>query len=97
MNGTVSIAMLISVVSLACTLINTFAGQKKQYRENVEGFIKVNLKLDTFCGQLNELIRKSDNTAEELKKLEEKIIGHGYMIDEHEKRIEALERGRNEK
>ena len=42
-----------------------------------EEFVKVNLKLDTFCRQMEELIRKLDKTDERL--------------DDHEKRITNLE------
>jgi peptidoglycan hydrolase CwlO-like protein len=85
---TISVALIISLVSIACTLYNTFSGSKKSQKENMEQeierrasmkeeFVKVNLKLDTFCRQLEELIRKLDKTDERL--------------DDHEKRITNLE------
>ena len=84
----VSVALIISIVSIACTLYNTFSGSKKSQKEAMEQeierrasmkeeFVKVNLKLDTFCRQLEELIRKLDKTDERL--------------DDHEKRITNLE------
>lgn len=86
---TISVALIISLVSIACTLYNTFSGSKKSQKENMEQeierrasmkeeFVKVNLKLDTFCRQLEELIRKLDKTDERL--------------DDHEKRITSLEK-----
>ena len=86
--ATISLALIISVISIACTLYNTFSGSKKSQKENMEQeierrasmkeeFVKVNLKLDTFCRQLEELIRKLDKTDERL--------------DDHEKRITNLE------
>lgn len=86
--ATISIALIISIVSIACTLYNTFSGSKKAQKEQMEQeierrasmkeeFVKVNLKLDTFCRQLEELIRKLDKTDERL--------------DDHEKRITNLE------
>ena len=85
---TISVALIISLVSIACTLYNTFSGSKKSQKESMEQeierrasmkeeFVKVNLKLDTFCRQLEELIRKLDKTDERL--------------DDHEKRITNLE------
>ena len=85
---TISVALIISLVSIACTLYNTFSGSKKSQKEQMEQeierrasmkeeFVKVNLKLDTFCRQLEELIRKLDKTDERL--------------DDHEKRITNLE------
>lgn len=58
--ASVSIALLISLTSLACTLINTFAGGKKRQEEQAEreknrqldvekSFVKINVKLDDFC------------------------------------------------
>lgn len=86
--ATISVALIISLVSIACTLYNTFSGSKKSQKEQMEQeierrasmkeeFVKVNLKLDTFCRQLEELIRKLDKTDERL--------------DDHEKRITSLE------
>ena len=43
-----------------------------------EEFVKVNLKLDTFCRQLEEVIRRYDKTDEKLA--------------DHETRITELER-----
>ena len=87
--ATISVALIISLVSIACTLYNTFSGSKKSQKEQMEQeierrasmkeeFVKVNLKLDTFCRQLEELIRKLDKTDERL--------------DDHEKRITSLEK-----
>ncbi len=84
----VSVALIISIVSIACTLYNTFSGSKKSQKEAMEHeierrasmkeeFVKVNFKLDTFCRQLDEIIKKYDKTDERL--------------DDHEKRITNLE------
>lgn len=86
---TISVALIISLASIACTLYNTLSGSKKSQKEQMEQeierrasmkeeFVKVNLKLDTFCRQLEDLIRKLDKTDERL--------------DDHEKRITSLEK-----
>lgn len=88
MNDSVSIALIISIVSLACTLISTFGGSRKRQKEEIESeierratlkeeFVKVNFKLDEFCRRLEENIKRYDNTEERL--------------DDHEKRINVLE------
>lgn len=88
MNDSVSIALIISIVSLACTLINTFGGSKKRQKEEMEAeierradqkeeFVKVNFKLDEFCRRLDEIIKRYDKTDERL--------------NDHEKRISDLE------
>lgn len=88
MNDSVSIALIISIVSLACTLISTFGGSRKRQKEEIEAeierratmkeeFVKVNFKLDEFCRRLEENIKRYDSTEDRL--------------DDHEKRINVLE------
>lgn len=87
-NDSVSIALIISIVSLAATLINTFGGSKKRRQEEMEAeierrtsmkeeFVKVNFKLDEFCRRLDEIVKRYDKTDERL--------------NDHEKRINVLE------
>ena len=87
-NDTISIALLLSIASLVCTLINTFGGSKKRQKEEMEAeierrasvkeeFVKVNFKLDEFCRKLDEVVKRYDKTDERL--------------DNHEKRISDLE------
>lgn len=100
----ISIALLISVVSIVCVVINTYSGGKKRKTDEIEAennrkieiekqFVKVNLKLDEFCNSLNELIRKQDKTAEELQDIKQKLIKDNIRLDDHEKRITELEKG----
>ena len=88
MNDSVSIALIISIVSLACTLISTLGGSKKRQKEDIEAeierrasmkeeFVKVNFKLDEFCRRLDEIVKRYDKTDERL--------------DNHEKRISDME------
>lgn len=85
----ISFALIISIASIICTVYTTITSTKKREKEDVEAeierratmkeeFVKVNLKLDTFCRQLEEVIRRYDKTDERL--------------DDHEKRISNLER-----
>lgn len=87
-NDTISIAFLLSVASLVCTLITTFGGSRKRQKEEVEAeierradikeeFVKVNFKLDEFCRRLEELVRRYDDTD--------------AILSDHEKRINVLE------
>lgn len=87
-NTSISIALIISIASIICTVYTTVAGSKKRQKEDIEAeierrasmkeeFVKVNLKLDTFCRQIDEMLRKLDKTDE--------------RIDNHEKRISSLE------
>lgn len=81
----VSIALLISLTSLACTLINTFAGGKKRQEEQAEreknrqmdiekNFVKINIKLDDFCDTTKKMMAENGEMAEQLKKVSEQIV-----------------------
>lgn len=88
-NDTVSIALVLSVASLVCTLISTYGGSRKRQKEEMEAeisrradlkeeFVKVNFKLDEFCRRLDEAMKRFDKTDQRL--------------EDHEKRISALEK-----
>lgn len=81
----ISIALLISLTSLACTLINTFAGGKKRQEEQAEreknrqmdiekNFVKINLKLDDFCDTTKKLMAENGERAEQLKNVSEQTV-----------------------
>lgn len=81
----VSIALLISLTSLACTLINTFAGGKKRQEEQAEreknrqmeiekNFVKINMKLDDFCDTTKKMMAENGEKAEQLKNVSEQIV-----------------------
>lgn len=83
--ASVSIALLISLTSLACTLINTFAGGKKRQEEQAEreknrqmeiekNFVKINMKLDDFCDTTKKLMAENSEKAEQLKNVSEQIV-----------------------
>lgn len=87
-DSTVSIALLLSVASLVCTLITTIGGSRKRQKEVVEAeierraeikeeFVKVNFKLDEFCRRLDDLVKRYDKTDQRL--------------NDHEMRITELE------
>ncbi len=81
----VSIALLISLTSLACTLINTFAGGKKRQEEQAErdknrqmdiekNFVKINVKLDEFYDTSKKMMAENGEKTEQLKKVSEQLI-----------------------
>ena len=81
----VSIALLISLTSLACTLINTFAGGKKRQEEQAEreknrqmdiekNFVKINAKLDDFCDTTKKMMAENSEKTEQLKKVSEQMV-----------------------
>lgn len=81
----VSIALIITLTSLACTLINTFAGGKKRQEELVEreknrqmdiekNFVKINVKLDDFCDTTKKMMAENGEKTEQLKEVSEQLI-----------------------
>ena len=81
----VSIALLISLTSVACTLINTFAGGKKRQEEQAEreknrqmdiekNFVKINVKLDEFYNTSKKMMAENSEKTEQLKKVSEQLI-----------------------
>lgn len=83
--ASVSIALLISLTSLACTLINTFAGGKKRQEEQAEreknrqmdiekNFVKINVKLDDFCDTTKKMMIENGEKAEQLKNVSEQLV-----------------------
>ena len=83
--ASVSIALLISLTSLACTLINTFAGGKKRQEEQAEreknrqmdiekNFVKINVKLDNFCDTTKKMMAENSEKTEQLKKVSEQMV-----------------------
>lgn len=81
----VNIALLISLTSLACTLINTFAGGKKRQEEQAEreknrqmdiekNFVKINVKLDDFYDTSKKMMTENGEKTEQLKKVSEQLI-----------------------
>ena len=81
----VSIALLISLTSLACTLINTFAGGRKRQEEQAEreknrqmdiekNFVKIGVKLDEFYETSKKMMADNGEKTEQLKKVSEQLI-----------------------
>ena len=73
------------MTSLACTLINTFAGGKKRQEEQAEreknrqmdiekNFVKINVKLDDFCDTTKKMMTENSEKTEQLKKVSEQLI-----------------------
>lgn len=85
MTESISIALLISIISLACTVINTFTGSKKAMKEQDEkdksrqldiekNFVKINVKLDDFCETSKQIMADNVKKTDELKTVSEKLI-----------------------
>lgn len=69
----------------------TLEAENQRQLKMTENFVKVNLKLDTFCDTMNQMVVKSDKTNEELRRISDRLIEDKLKIDDHESRLSALE------
>ena len=80
---TISVTLLISLISLGCSVFNTFSGGKKDIRAQEEkeklrqidiekNFVKINVKLDDFCDTSKQLMQENAKKTDELKEGERK-------------------------
>ena len=81
----ISIALLISIASIVCTLINTVAGGQKRAKDEAErdnkrqidiekNFVKINVKLDEFCTTSHELMSENSKKTDELRRVSEQLV-----------------------
>lgn len=88
----VSIALIISIVSLICVLISTFGGQKQRHKDALEAekkrdidiekqFVKVNLKLDNFCDTTKELVKQNEKASDTTQELTKQMIHCSERIE----------------
>lgn len=66
--------------------------------ENEKNFLKLNLKLDNFGGELKNLARNTDKTSDVLNQIQQHIIvvdsqinNHDRILEEHNQRLGNLE------
>ena len=88
----ISIALIISLVSIICTVINTF-GSDSERRKNSEridqedrlgiekNFVKINVKLDSFMDTTNSIARGQEKSNEALQDLNAKMIQANDRIE----------------
>lgn len=91
-NEGVSIALIISVVSLACVLINTFGGSRQRHKDAMEAekrrdveiekqFVKINVKLDDFCDTTKELMKQNEKASDTTQELTKELIKMNERIE----------------
>lgn len=99
-NDTLSLGLLLSLVTLACTMIGTLGNVDRRKHDDIEKevkdrasiqqeFVKVNFKLDEFCRRLEELVKRYDITDAKLDEHEKRITAlESKVFDEHERKTE---------
>lgn len=82
---TVSIALIVSVVSIISMLAGMLNSGRKRQEEHQEAeknrqldieknFVKINVKLDNFCDTTKKMMAESNEKTEQLKNVSEQLI-----------------------
>ena len=88
-NSQVSLSFIFALIAVAGTIYNIISSSRKTNREEMEGIIKANMKLDQLCSNLNATsldIREIKGTIAEMREIQVK----------HEIRISNLEKEKAE-
>lgn len=91
-NETITLLYLFSIVSIACTIYNTFAGRRKDVATQAKENAEIKAKLDTISADQRTALLKIEKTAEDVTAMREQILRHGFVLEDHEKRITELEK-----
>lgn len=100
----IELALLLSVISVSCSVYFGFKNNKKtdekEVAERVKQDTRINMKLDAIAGTTNEVKGEISSMREELKthndkiiRVEEKASSAHKRIDGLEKRLNSMERG----
>jgi len=94
MNGNESITLLylFSIISIACTIYGTFSGRRKDITKQAEENAQIKAKLDAIATDQRTALVKIEKTAADIADMNAQIMRHGFIIEDHEKRISTLER-----
>lgn len=102
---TVSIALIISLVMLACSILNTFRGQKSKTEGSVEQRIKdaaarvaedtkVSVKLDQIDYNVKSIMGDIASTKREVRELDKKVALLDASLRSAHKRMDGAGIGR---
>ena len=100
-----SVALILGIISALGVIVAIYLGLRKQHSEddnrlieNAREFTKLNVKLDNFTATMNELVKKSERSVNDLKEVNVELIRCSERIetlfkykDDHEKRLQKLE------
>lgn len=89
-NTTISIALIISLVSVVSTVLNYRRGAKKDDEKEIENRLKVNLKLDQLCASTNAILvdikdvnKNLQDHSERIARVEASTKSAHHRLDEH--------------
>lgn len=89
-NTTISIALIISLMSVISTVLNYRRGAKKDDEKEIENRLKVNLKLDQLCSSTTAILvdikdvnKNVQDLSERVGKVEASAKSAHHRLDEH--------------
>lgn len=85
---TISIAFILSIISCLGVVVSIVSTLKKdsEARTNEKldiekNFVKINVKLDSFCDQIKTMLHNQEKANDEIKKLSDKLIQDDERIE----------------
>ena len=96
---TMSFALLIALVTIACTVYNTLTGKKSQSQKDVDQQIKaadtkISLKLDQIGYDVKSIKEDINTTKKEVRELDKKVALLDASIRSAHKRMDSAGIGR---
>ncbi len=106
-DATISIALIFSIISTIGVVVTIASTLKKDHQSEINkqldierNFVKINLKLDTFCDETKEILKNQEKSNDEIKGISQQIVKQSERIEtlfhyhsDHEERIKCLEKG----
>jgi hypothetical protein len=83
-----SLGVIVAIVQAFKKDNDTRTKEKLDIEKN---FVKINLKLDTFCDDVKEILKNQEKSNDELRQLSERAIKDHERIEDHERRLTKLE------
>lgn len=94
LNTTVSLSLIFSLIAMCANIFAILGVSRSHIKENQEkdiniekNFLKVNMKLDEFCRDLSDLVKKTDTSATQLIEMQKTLVSINNAIESHEKSL----------
>lgn len=102
---TISLSLVFSIIAAIGVIVNIVSNVKKNHETEEQkqldiekNFVKINMKLDSFCEQTREILKNQEKANDEIKSFSEKLIKEHERVEtlfkykeDHELRIKKLE------
>lgn len=104
-NTTISLSLLCSFVTMIGCIVTIYGVFRTKTKDNTakelnieKNFVKINMKLDEFCRNISDLVKKADASATTMSEVQRTLVAvdgrlsnHDHVLDTHEMRLRELE------